>query len=72
MGTRANRNFGDDPEIRGVHNFNPGGNDFGVIRQVDGHNPTATGADGSNIHVPSAGSPEWNDPISQHEPDSFD
>ena len=74
--TRANRNFGDDdPVIRavggGLEGFNPGGEDFGVVRQVDGHNPTATGMEGSNVHQPSAPRPQWDDPISQESPDSF-
>lgn len=59
MPTRANRNFGDDGEIRGIANFNPGGNDFSVIRQVDGRTPQ----EGSNIHQPSAGDPMWGDPL---------
>lgn len=60
---RANRNFGDDAEIRGVHNFNPGGDDFGVVRVADGHDPYKVGADGSNVHVPSAGDPGWDEPV---------
>lgn len=61
---RANRNFGDDPTITGpgLDEFNPGGSDFGVIRMIDGHDPYETGTDGSNVHQPSAGSPEWRDP----------
>lgn len=62
--SRANRNFGtSDSSIRGVHNFKPGGGDFGVVRMIDGHDPYETGADGSNVHVPSAGSPGWDDPV---------
>ena len=66
---RANRNFGDDPTFRGpgLENFNPGSNtseDWGVVRQVDGHEPYETGMDGSNVHVPDSNvSPGWNDPI---------
>jgi hypothetical protein len=72
--TRANRNFGeDDPTFRGpgLEAFSPGGDDFGVVRIIDGHNPTATGEEGSNVHQPSAGSPMWDDPVSQESPDSF-
>ena len=61
--TRANRNLGDDAEIRGIHNFNPGGSDFGVVRIVDGHYPYEGGTEGSNVHQPSAGDPGWDDPI---------
>lgn len=62
---RANRNFGDNGEIRGagLTGFNPGGDDFGVVRQVDGHDPFKGGLEGSNVHVPSAGSPGWDDPV---------
>lgn len=63
--SRANRNFGDDAVIRGpgLDAFNPGGADFGVVRAVDGHEPYEGGIEGSNVHQPSAGSPEWNDPL---------
>lgn len=65
--TRANRNLGDDATLSavggGLDNFNPGGADFGVVRIVDGHEPYETGIDGSNVHQPSGGSPQWNDPI---------
>lgn len=62
---RANRNFGDDPTFDGpgLDAFNPGGGDFGIVRIIDGHDPYKVGEDGSNVHVPSAGSPEWNDPV---------
>lgn len=35
--------------------FNPGsgdGEDFGVIRIIDGHKPWAGGIDGANVHHP--------------------
>lgn len=40
--------------------FNPGGDDFSVVRMIDGHDPTAEdgqakiGLDASNVHQPSA------------------
>lgn len=64
--SRANRDFGDTPDINSKvpgPGFNPGGDDFGVVRMIDGHLPYETGMDGSNVHVPSAGDPLWNDPI---------
>lgn len=30
--------------------FSPGGDDFGVIRILDGHNPGGIGLDGTNVH----------------------
>lgn len=63
--TKANRNFGEDPTITGpgLDAFNPGGSDFGVVRQVDGHIPFEVGAEGSAIHQPTGPDPQWNDPI---------
>lgn len=66
--SRANRNFGEeDPTISavggGLDAFNPGGDDFGVVRTVDGHDPFKGGIEGSNVHVPSAGDPGWDDPV---------
>lgn len=65
---RANRNFGEeDPTISavggGLDGFNPGGDDFGVIRQVDGHDPYEIGREGANVHAPSAGDPQWDTPV---------
>lgn len=61
---RANRSFSStDQPTPGVDGFNPGGDDFGVVRMVDGHDPFKTGIEGSNVHQPSAGSPEWDDPV---------
>lgn len=33
-----------------VPGFNPGGDDFGVIRMIDGHKPYKGGIEGSNVH----------------------
>lgn len=73
--SRADRNFGEnDPEFRGpgLHGFAPGGDDFGVVRQIDGHDPFKGGIEGSNVHVPSAGDPGWHDPIGPAVNDSGD
>ncbi len=69
--TRANRDFAETsqpwPKIPG---FNPGGDDFGVVRMIDGHNPTETGEEGSNVHVPSAARVgDWDDAFSQYDPE---
>lgn len=61
--TRANRNLGSDNAQPGVPGFNPGGDDFGVVRIIDGHEPYATGLDGSNVHQATGGDPGWHDPI---------
>lgn len=68
--TRANRDFAETTQaLPAIDNFNPGGDDFGVVRQIDGHNPKFTGADGSNVHVPSSDvDPRWNDPFTQYDP----
>lgn len=61
---RANRDFSSTrqstPSIPG---FNPGGDDFGVIRMVDGHDPYALGSDAANVHAPNAGDPMWHDEV---------
>ncbi len=69
--TRANRDFAETSQPwPSVPGFNPGGDDFGVVRMVDGHNPAHTGAEGSNVHVPKSGaSPEWDDEFSQYDPE---
>lgn len=69
---RANRDFSDSPTpIPKVHGFNPGGDDFGVVRMIDGHDPTGLGSnEGSNVHVPSSNAdPEWHDDFSQYDPE---
>lgn len=61
---RANRSFG-DRDIPRPPGFNPGGEDFGVIRTIDGRDP----ADGSsNVHVPySDVDPDWDEPVGAEE-----
>jgi len=62
--SRANRNFSSTPQTQPspCHGFNPGGDDFGVVRIVDGHDPYETGSEGSNVHVPSSSTgPGWDD-----------
>ncbi len=61
--SRANRNLGSDNATPGIEGFNPGGDDFGVVRIIDGHDPYKVGTDGSNVHQPSGGDPQWHDPI---------
>lgn len=58
--TRANRDFSSTPQsIPTIPGFNPGGDDFGIIRQVDGHDPYNLGIEGSNVHQPSAPREDW-------------
>ena len=74
MGSRANRDFASSPQATPtVPGFSGGSNaseSWGVIRTVDGHNPTATGNKGSNVHDPSAGDPQWDTPFTEYDPDS--
>lgn len=59
---RANRNLGSNNPTPTIDGFNPGGDDFGVIRSIDGHDPYKVGIDGSNVHVPSSSEdPGWHD-----------
>ena len=58
---RANRSFSSQsaPMPEG---FNPGGDDFGVVRILDGHDPYEIGLEGSNVHQPSSSvDPGWHD-----------
>lgn len=60
--SRANRNFGTPQPQPTIPNFNPGGDDFGVVRIIDGHDPYQIGCEGSNVHVPSSSTgPGWMD-----------
>lgn len=64
----ANRTFSSTPQKQpGIANFNPGGDDFSVIRIIDGHAPFCDGLEGTNEHQPTAGSPEWDDAVSQYD-----
>lgn len=74
MGSRANRTFESSPQaVPTVTGFVGGSNaeeEWGVVRIVDGHNPTATGNKGSNVHSPgSSADPAWDSPFSEYDPD---
>jgi len=69
---RANRNLGTEQPIPTIAGFNPGGDDFGVIRQIDGHGPFELGCDGANVHAPSAGDPMWHESVSVYEYESME
>lgn len=68
--TRANRDLASESQpLPSIDGFNPGGDDFGVVRQIDGHNPRFIGEEGSNVHVPSSDvDPRWHDPFTQYDP----
>lgn len=53
--TRKNRSLTDTPRPTPSPDsaFNPGGDDFAMVRMLDGHDPTNIGQEGSNVHVPS-------------------
>lgn len=60
----ANRNLGSDNKMTNPPLFNPGGEDFGVVRTIDGHHPGAVGEAGRNVHYPNGtGDPGWHDPV---------
>lgn len=74
MGNRANRDFATTSQPTPTPaNFVGGSNaeePWGIIRSVDGHNPTATGNKGSNVHDTSGGDPLWDDAFSEYDPDT--
>ena len=74
IGSRANRDFATDhqatPTVPGFSGGSNASESWGVIRIVDGHNPTATGNKGSNVHDPSAGDPMWDAAFSEYDPDT--
>lgn len=63
----GNHSFSDDDQTypTPTPGFSPGGEDFGVIRMVDGHDPWAGGSAGANVHRPSAGRPSFGPPVGQ-------
>ncbi len=71
--TRANRNFESTnqpvPTVTGFVGGSRAPEEFGYVRIIDGHDPTAIGVEGSNVHVPGAGDPAWHDDFSQYDPD---
>lgn len=74
MGNRANRDFASTsqptPTVEGFVGGSNAEEPWGIIRIADGHNPTATGHKGSNVHDPGAGDPEWDDAVSEYDPAS--
>lgn len=56
-----NRELGSDQADPQPANFNPGGEDFGILRTIDGHQAMGIGLDAANIHQPSAPDMDWSD-----------
>lgn len=72
--TRRNRNFESTtqafPTVEGFVGGSKAPEPWGLVRIVDGHNPTELGAEGSNVHVPGAGDPAWHEDFTQYDPDT--
>ena len=74
--TRANRDFSSTPQatptVPGFTGGSAAREPWGIVRMIDGHDPSNLGIDGSNVHDPSAGAPEWDSPYTQYEAEGMD
>lgn len=71
--TRANRNFESTPQaiptVEGFVGGSRASEPWGLVRTIDGHNPTCLGTEGSNVHHPGGGDPAWHEDFTQYDPE---